>query len=68
LFALVIAAVGAQPVGELGFIAFRAAGQAFHFQGVVGSSFIFSCMGMSSLGLGHRSPLYFFKQEFYFVF
>jgi hypothetical protein len=31
-------------------------------------SFIFSGMGMPSFGLGHFSPLYFFEQEFYFVF
>jgi hypothetical protein len=68
LFPLVIAAVSAQAVGQLGFSAFGANGQAFHFQGVMGSSFIFSGMGMSSFGLGHFSPLYFFKQEFYFIF
>jgi hypothetical protein len=55
-------------MGELGFAAFGADGQTLHFQGVVGSSFIFSGMGMSSFWLGHMSPLYFFKQEFYFVF
>jgi hypothetical protein len=55
-------------VGELGFIALGANGQTFDFQGIVRPSFIFSGMGMSSFGLGHLSPLYFFKQEFYFIF
>jgi hypothetical protein len=53
---------------QLGFSAFGADGQSFHLQGMVGSPFIFSGMGMSSFRLGHFSPLYFFKQKLYFIF
>jgi hypothetical protein len=68
LFTLVIAAVPAQAVGKLGFGTFRADGQPFHLQGIVGSPFIFPGMGVSSFRLGHFSPLYFFKQKLYFIF
>jgi hypothetical protein len=67
LFPLVEAAVPAYAVGQLGFAALGADGQPFHFQGIVGSPFIFSGMGMSAFWLGHFSPLYFFKQELYFI-
>jgi hypothetical protein len=53
LFPLVKSTISAQAVGKLGFVAFRTAGQPFHFQGVMGSSFIFPGMGMSSFWLGH---------------
>jgi hypothetical protein len=68
LFPLVIATVSADAVGQLGFGALGTDGQSFHRQGMVGSPFIFSGMGMSSFWLGHFSPLYFFKQKLYFVF
>jgi hypothetical protein len=61
LLPLVIAAVPAYTMGQFGFGALGADGQPFHLQGMVGSPFIFSRMGMSSFRLGHFSPLYFFK-------